>query len=313
MQHFSTLESYCQGIHISKPQWAEFDIRRFEDNMKTVHPRMPQFKHEFYAIALKIDGGGFTSTGNYSTKDLRATVFFNSPYQIISWDIAPDWTGYYVIFSEAFYKRNLSLHGGFSRKRIIEDFPFLLIDNTVPMPITAEEMELYTKLYADMHSEFQLNENHGKTIIASYLNILLLKVDRLYKRTKTHITITQDQRAQDLNTVSRFKTLLELSFQPGKEYSSTTPHQVQFYADKLNLHPNHFNAVVKRITDSSASEHIYRHILSLAQTLLRNTPRSIKEIAFELYYEYPNHFSKFFKIQTGKTPNQFRKEANSLA
>ncbi|MEM9143802.1 MAG: helix-turn-helix domain-containing protein, partial [Bacteroidota bacterium] len=83
--------------------------------------------------------------------------------------------------------------------------------------------------------------------------------------------------------------------------------QVQFYADKLGLHPNHFNAIVKRITDSTASEHIYGHILSLASSQLRNTTKSVKEIAFALYYEYPNHFSKFFKTHTGQTPNQFRR------
>jgi len=129
---------------------------------------------------------------------------------------------------------------------------------------------------------------------------------RLYYKLKPNIRITQNQRTQDLNIVSRFKTLLELSFQPGMVYTKLFPHQVQFYAHKLNLHPNHFNAIVKRITESSASEHIYRHIMALAKSLLSNTDKSVKEIAFELYYDYPNHFSKFFKDNLGITPNQFR-------
>lgn len=301
MNHFSTLKEYCAGINIPPPKWDDFDLRSFEENMKTVHRKMPPFKHEFYAIAVKIGGGGFASTGNYTTKDLKATVFFNSPYQIISWDIVPDWSGFYIIFSEGFYKRTLS------PRRIIEDFPFLLIDNTVPMDVTAEEAELYTKLFSDMLFEFQLDESNSKDIIANYLNIVLHKVDRLYKRTKTDIKITQDQRAQDLNMVSRFKTLLELSFHPGKKYEGSNPHQVQFYADKLNINANHFNSIVKRITGTSASDHIYQHILSLAKSKLLNTVKSVKEIAFELYYTYPNHFGKFIKRHLNMTPSQFRK------
>ncbi|MEO1436603.1 MAG: hypothetical protein AAFV80_13780, partial [Bacteroidota bacterium] len=102
MLHFASISDYCRGIHISAPKFAEYDVRRFEDNMATVHQRMPQFKHEFYAIALKLEGRGYVKTGNFATETPQATVFFNSPYQILYWDIAPDWEGYYIIFSEDF-------------------------------------------------------------------------------------------------------------------------------------------------------------------------------------------------------------------
>ncbi|MGB5820170.1 MAG: helix-turn-helix domain-containing protein [Saonia sp.] len=301
MQHFHTLAAYCKGINIAPPKWDDVDIRSFEDNMGTVHHRMSQFKHEFYAIAIKIDGGGYTATGNYTTKDLQATVFFNSPYQIISWDIAPDWKGYYIIFSEDFYRRTLS------RKRLTEDFSFLLIDHTIPMSVSAEEAELYHKLFTDIHFEFQFDAHNSKDIIAHYLKILLHKVDRLYKRNQNNVIVSKNQRTQDLEVIGRFKTLLEISFRPGKEYDENHPHKVQYYADALNLHPNHFNAIVKRITEQSASEHIYKHILSLATSQLKNTSLTIKEIAFNLYYEYPNHFGNFFKSHMNMTPSQYRK------
>ena len=301
MQHFATLEDYCKGINIHPPKWDDFDIRSFEENMKSVHPQMPPFKHEFYAIAIKIDGTGFASTGNYSTKNLRATVFFNSPYQIISWDIAPNWQGHYIIFSEDFYRRTLA------SKRITEAFPFLLNDNTIPMEISAKETDLFAKLFSDMKFEFQLNDYSSKTVIANYLNILLHKITRLYARTTENIIISRDQRKQDLEIVSRFKTYLEMAFQPGHLYENLHPHQVQYYAAKFHINPNHFNAIVKRITDKSASEHIHQHILSLAKSRLLNSGDSVKEIAFSLYYSYPNHFTNFFKTHMGKTPSQFRR------
>lgn len=269
--------------------------------MATVHHQMPPFKHEFYAIAIKLEGGGYATSGNYSTKDLKATVFFNSPYQIIKWDIVPDWKGFYIIFSEDFYR------GENQSRRITDEFPFLLIDNTIPLKVSASEAELFHKTFGDIYFEHHSKLPHGEKVIRNYISVLLYKTARIYAQNPAAKNPSTSERDNDLNTVSRFKTLVETSFYPDKRYGASSPHQVQFYAEKLNMHPNHLNAVVKRITNTSASEHIYRHILSLAKSKLRNTGKSVKEIAFELYYDYPNHFANFFKKQTGQTPGQYRK------
>lgn len=299
--HYSTLKDYCKAINIAPPQWEEFDIRCFEDNMKTVHQQMTPFKHEFYAIALKLDGGGYAKTGNYSTENLKATIFFNSPYQILQWDIAPDWNGYYIIFSEDFYQRENT------KRQISTDFPFLLVDNTIPLTITDEEANTFVKTFEDIFAEHNKNDQSSKTICHLNTQILLHKVARLFKEKVPTKQQTFTQRDNDLALVSRFKTLVETSFYPDKLFENGEPHKVQFYAEQLHLHPNHLNAVVKRIASQSASEIIYKHMVSLAKSKLRNTTKSIKEIAFDLHYNYPNHFANFFKKQTGMTPNQFRK------
>lgn len=301
VEHYHTLASYCQAIHISPPKWPDFDIRAFEENMETVNHKMPPFKHEFYAIALKLDGTGYAKTGNYSTENLKATVFFNSPYQIIHWDIAPDWNGYYIIFSEDFYRSPKNSN------RITERFTYLLSDQTLPLTISSQETIVLEKLFQDILFEFKTEQKQSKEIIQSYVEILLLKVDRLFEAQSKGLSINREERNNDIKTVSRFKAILELAFQPNKDYNELHPHQVQFYAEKLNLHPNHFNSVVKRITEKSASEHIYEHLLSLAKSRLLNSTASVKEIAFDLYYSYPNHFGNFFKTHTGMTPSQFRK------
>ncbi|MEM6362034.1 MAG: helix-turn-helix domain-containing protein [Bacteroidota bacterium] len=300
MEHYTTLAEYCQAINITPPKWNDFDIRSFEDNMKTVKHQMPPFKHEFYAIALKLNGSGQATTGNYSTKDLKATVFFNSPYQIIHWDIAPDWEGYYIIFSEDFYRE-------LSEKRLAEMFPFLLVDNTIPLELKDDQAGTFLSTFNEMMFEFDLNQSSSKAVIRHYTHVLLHRVSRLFENSIKDQKLTQQHRDNDLELVSRFKTLIEISFYPDQSFDAGEPHQVQFYADKLNVHPNHLNAIVKRITDTPASAHIHKHVLALAKSKLQNTTKSVKEIAFELYYGYPNHFANFFKKQTGNTPIDFRK------
>ncbi len=298
--HFDTLKGYCKGINIAPPKWTDFDVRTFGANMKTVHHKMPPFKHEFYAIALKLAGEGYAKTGNFSTEELESTLFFNSPYQILQWDIAPNWNGLYVIFSEEFYRKP------HHKNRITEHFPFLLSDHSIPLKIPGNEIALFQKIIEDILHEFRLEQPNCRLVIQSYLEILLLKTARLFQDQFEENTIKKEERNSDIRMVGRFKTLIEESFQPSKSYDGKSPHQVQFYAEKMHVHPNHLNSVIRRITDTPASELIQKHMLSLAKSRLKNTNLSIKEIAFELHYNYPNHFANFFKKQLGVTPNQYR-------
>ena len=300
MLHFATLKEYCLGIGISEPKWPYFDVRRFKDNMKTVKHHMPPFKHEFYAIALKLDGSGYAKSGNFSTENLKATVFFNSPYQIIQWDIAPDWEGFYIIFSEDFYRRENQ------KKQISMDFPFMLIDNTIPLKLEKQDIEPFIKTFEAIIKEYQAEHTNAEQVIYYHTQILLHKVSRLFQQKVTKTEQTFEQRDNDVALVSRFKNLIEISFYPDTVFDNAEPHKVHYYANALSIHPNHLNAVVKRITNHSASDLIYKHILSLAKSRLKNTSASVKEIAFQLHYNYPNHFTNFFKKQTGLTPNQFR-------
>lgn len=298
--HFSTLEAYCQGIQISPPKNNLYDIRSFEENMKTVRHQMPYFKHEFFAIALKLEGDGFAAVGNYDTKALKATIFFNSPYQITYWDIAPNWKGFYIIFTEEFYQRMSP------NKRITERFPFLLSDNAFPLVPSESESAILYKVFSSLHLEHQNRQLHQEEIILYYLNILLLKTAQLYYESPFVGKFSTQQRENDLHILARFQTLLETSFYPHQNYVDESPHQVQFYAERMNLHPNHLNALVKRITKYSASDLIQNHVIALAKSKLKHSSLSVKEIAYNLYFNYPNHFSTFFKKQVGQSPNAYR-------
>jgi AraC-like DNA-binding protein len=302
IEHFSTIREYCRGIQISPPRYERYDIRSFEENMPMIRPQMPPFKHEFYAIALKLEGGGFATTGHFDTKDLQATIFFNSPYQVTSWDIVPDWVGYYIIFTEAFYRQD------WHKKRITEQYPFLLNDHSSPMPIDAEESDILYKTFRSIYSEHHKQLAHREEIILHYINILLLKTARIYYKSAPKEKVTTHHRDHDLELVARFRTLVEISFYPNKSHGGQSPHQVQYYADLLNIHPNHLNALVRRITDHSASEFIQQHVINLAKSKLKNKVLTVKEIAYDLYFNYPNHFSSFFKKQAGISPNAYRNQ-----
>lgn len=304
MKHITTLEEYCRNIRIPPPRYPFFDIRSFEENMKTVKKTVPPFRHEFYAIALRIEGEGTTTTGQFSKEHGNEyTLFFNSPYQAISWDIELNWKGYYIIFTEDFIRRNPLGH------HLLADFPFLRLDRSIPFRVEPEEKEMLEIAFKKIDKEYHADAEDRFQLIHAYTWLLLLYVKRSFHRHTVDQQgqspdLSQENRTADISLLSRFQTLIETSFYDLTE--GFDAHEVASYAKQLAVHPNYLNTVVKRISGKTAKQFIQQYLLMRARTLLLNTDLTIKEIAFRLLFAEPTHFTAFFKKMQGVTPNAFR-------
>ena len=303
MQHFKTIEDYCKAIQIAPPKHPYFDIRSFRDNMPTVVPKMQPFKHEFYAIAMKVEGSGKVSSGHHTDFPDGATVFFNSPFQVLSWDIIPDWEGYYLMFSKEF------ITGSKYLQRLLTEFPFLKIDSSVPFEVKPEEVSTLVAIYETIYKENTHLKPDSIRIIEAQLLVLLNFVNRFFNaQTKKEEAIAAFRKA-DINLISRFQSLLETSFYDTQIRTDKT-HSPSHYAKQLAVHPNHLNAIVKQVTGDTAKTHIHKHLLRLAKARLLQTDMSIKEIAYALHFDAPNNFSSFFKKYTSQSPITFRKSGH---
>ena len=81
---------------------------------------------------------------------------------------------------------------------------------------------------------------------------------------------------------------------------------VSYFAEQLNLSPNYFGDLVKKETGKSPQEHIHLKVINFAKERIYNADKNISEIAYELGFKYPQHFSRMFKKSTGVAPNEFR-------
>ena len=63
---------------------------------------------------------------------------------------------------------------------------------------------------------------------------------------------------------------------------------------------------MKKETGKSAQEYIHLKIIDIAKDRILDTSKTVSEIAYELGFKYPQHFSRMFKNETGYTPNEFR-------
>ena len=294
MKTITTISDYCKEINISAPRYDFFDIRRFEDNMKTVNAKQTAFRHEFYCIALRHEGSNREVMGKF----LGANLFFNSPYQIVTWDILPDWKGFYIIFDREFIGMNAAW------QNFIVDYPFFRLDKTIAFDLPENAAAFADELFQNIFDEYHSDNKDKFQFIQSYTQLLLLITKRHFLNIEINGEGSSENRTADVLLISRFQSLLEVAF--SEEYAEPEIRHPAFYAEKLNVHPNHLNAVVKRITGNTATQQIHNQTLIHAKSLLRQTELSIKEIAYRLQFSEPTHFNAFFKKFTNQTPQQFR-------
>lgn len=311
---FNAIVEYCERINIPPPLSENFDIRRFEDNMATVVKTMPPFRHHFYAIALKLEGEGFASTGNHQTMEKGPCVFFNTPFQILSWDIKPNWKGYYLMFTEDFILRDRRFSS------VLFDFPFLQMDRSIPFKVEEKNLLLMKEIYEKILKEHHSTSTDRLDFIHGYLQLLLYNVRRSYNQfIALNPQLNRKQRRLDVSLTSRFQSLVENAFSSRDQFDYTAnskgvknPHSVKYYADQLALHPNHLNSIVKRVTQKPASKVIQSHVLMLSKSMLSQTELRVKEIAYRLFFKDPTHFISFFKKRIGVPPNKFREHNKVL-
>jgi AraC-like DNA-binding protein len=110
---------------------------------------------------------------------------------------------------------------------------------------------------------------------------------------------------QTVGLLSRQETLLR-DFDALLQKHYLENKDVAFYAQKLNLTPNHLSETIKSVTGKSAKKRIEEALIFEAKSLLRQTQMSIKEITYWLGFEDDSYFVKFFKQAENITPNAYR-------
>ena len=106
--------------------------------------------------------------------------------------------------------------------------------------------------------------------------------------------------------VSLFIELLERQFPIESPHQTLSLRSAKEYAERLAVHVNHLNKVLKENTGKTTTELISGRMIQEAKILLKQTDWNITEIANSLGFEEVAHFSNFFKKQTSVAPLVFR-------
>ncbi|WP_064196090.1 MULTISPECIES: AraC family transcriptional regulator [Emticicia] len=142
-------------------------------------------------------------------------------------------------------------------------------------------------------------DKYSRKLIANTIELFLNYCIRFYDRQ----FIVREQANKGM--VEKFETLLDNYFNSDKLAIEGLP-TVAYCAEKLNISVKYFGDLIKKETGKSALEFIHLKLLEIAKERIFDTTKSVSEIAYELGFKYPQHFTRFFKLKVGVTPNEYR-------
>ncbi len=150
--------------------------------------------------------------------------------------------------------------------------------------------------------EYELSypvDKHSRELLSVHIELILDYCLRFYDRQ----FYTREKVNNDV--LARFEQLLKEYFQSEKSRQNGLP-SVRYFADKVFLSPGYFGDLIKKETGRTAQEYIQQKIIDISKNQLLSTDYSIGEIAYSLGFQYPQHFIRLFKRETGCTPGEFR-------
>ncbi|WP_266369089.1 helix-turn-helix domain-containing protein [Tellurirhabdus rosea] len=242
--------------------------------------------HSFYLVMWIRQGSG-THTIDFKTYKVKpAQLYFLTPGQVHSWKLSPDIEGFNLFFDSHFFR---GLYGN----RLYQ-YPFFHSHQQLPLLEVGEESKRFGDLLTYAFEEYSQRQANRDEVFLSFVHILLESANRLYRQ---QLAGTEQQLYA---RVRQYEELLEEQFLSVRE--------TRVYASQMGLTPNYLNHICKKVLNKTASQLLHDRLVIEAQRLLTHTTQSVKEIGFNLAFEDPSYFVRFFKKYTGQTPAEFREK-----
>lgn len=182
----------------------------------------------------------------------------------------------------------------------IREYHYFSYDSNEALHVSEKERNTLIECFQKILLEIsQAIDKHSRALIVNNIELFLNLCSRFYDRQ----FITREFTNKDV--LSKFEGLLDTYFDSSKSIDGGLP-SVAYFANELNMSPKYFGDLMKRETGCSAQDYIHLKLIDIAKEKVLDTSKSISEIAFELGFKYPAHFTRLFKQKVGLSPIEYR-------
>lgn len=288
----NSIPDYCKycGFEVLHPLVAVVDMAEAQRN----YPEC-KLNYGLYALWLKQGVGCTIRYGrrNYDYQD--GTVVSFAPGQVVQ--VEPNGNESASAIGLLFHP---DLIHGTSLGRKIERYSFFSYHDAEALHLSEREREQYLMIIESIKRELRHDiDRHSKELLCDNIEMLLDQCLRFYDRQ----FITREKVNGDV--LADFERILNAYFTEGVARNNGFP-SVARMADELHFSVGYFGDLIKKETGQTAQQYIQNKLINLAKEALLGTDLPVSEIALNLGFEYPQHFTRMFKKVTGKSPSEFR-------
>jgi len=182
----------------------------------------------------------------------------------------------------------------------IDDYTFFSYEISEALHLSDKEQKNLLDCVQKIETELKDNiDNHSQNLIVTNIELFLNYCLRYYGR--QFIT----RKNSNSTVVTHIEQLLKTYFKSNQLRDNGLP-TVKYLAENVHLSASYLSDLLKKETGMNAQDHIHYYLIEEAKNVLLNTDHSVSEIAYALGFDYPQYFSKLFKLKTGKTPIEYR-------
>ena len=279
-----------QGVETLHPLVSVVHVENTEHIQECV------MHYGLYAIYLKENKGCKLSYGRtpYDFDEMTVTSF--APGQVVKVEPNPDVP--FAKFTALVFHPDLLNRTALGRQ--MSRYEFFDYSSTEALHLSVQEVEVFRGVITMIEQELhRAIDKHTRELIVSNIELLLNYCLRFYDRQ----FITREE--INHSVVKRFMELLD-DYISSKALREGLP-TVTYFADKCCLSSGYFGNLVRVETGRTAKDIIADRLLAHAKQLLNDDTLTITMISERMGFDYPQHFVRFFKSHTGKTPSAFRK------
>ncbi len=275
---------------------VDYALVQFPEDEKAVNIVM-----DFYSIALKRDIGAKLHYGQQIYDFDEGLMSFIAPGQVLRLEKEPD-----TLHNGSGYL--LQIHPDFlwssPLARNIKSYPFFDYSINEALFLSDKEETIIVGILENIRQEYHTNiDKFTQDLIIAQIELLLKYCDRYYNRQFMTRKISSHQ---VLSKVERFlNDYFADESQPDRGILS-----VKTVAEEMNVSSDYLSSLLKLHTGQNMQQHIHNKLIGKAKEKLSTTNLSVSEIAYELGFEHPQSFSKFFKTKTRQSPLGFRASFN---
>ena len=279
-----------QGVETLHPLVSVVHVENTEHIQECV------MHYGLYAIYLKENKGCKLSYGRtpYDFDEMTVTSF--APGQVVKVEPNPDVP--FAKFTALVFHPDLLNRTALGRQ--MSRYEFFDYSSTEALHLSVQEVEVFRGVITMIEQELhRAIDKHTRELIISNIELLLNYCLRFYDRQ----FITREE--INHSVVKRFMELLD-DYISSKALREGLP-TVAYFADKCCLSSGYFGNLVRVETGRTAKDIIADRLLVQAKQLLNDDTLTITMISERMGFDYPQHFVRFFKSHTGKTPSAYRK------